>query len=198
MMQEISLNAKTRDTGKKGAKATRNEGYVTGVYYIKGEENISIKVKPIDLRPIVYTNITKIVQLNVEGHAEPYQCLLKSISFDPVTEAIVHFDLLGLKKGQKITVDLPIKLVGQAVGVRLGGKLMHTLHKVKVHSLPSDLVEAFEVDVTKLNMGDSIMLSDIDFGNMEIDLPLDTNIVQVARPRGGAATTTGTEAETAV
>jgi large subunit ribosomal protein L25 len=190
MMQEITLNAKTRDTGKKSAKATRNEGYVTGVYYIKGEENISIKVKPIDLRPIVYTSITKIVQLNVEGHPEPYQCLLKSISFDPVTEAIVHFDLLGLKKGQKITVELPIKLVGQAVGVRLGGKLMHTLHKVKVQSLPSDLVEAFEVDVTKLNMGDSILLSDIDLGNMETDLPPETNIVQVTRPRGGTALTT--------
>lgn len=187
-MQEITLNAKTRDTGKKGAKAARNDGYVTGVYYIKGQDNISIKVKPIDLRPIVYTALTKIVSLNVEGHSEPYQCVLKDVSFDPVTDSIVHFDLLGLKKGQKITVELPIKLVGQAIGVRQGGKLMHTLHKVKVQTLPSDLIEAIEVDVSKLNMGDSVNLGDIDLGNLETETPPDTSVVHVTKPRGGAAT----------
>jgi large subunit ribosomal protein L25 len=184
MMKEITLNAKPRETGKKGAKAARNQGFVTGVYYVKGEENIPLMVKPLDLRPIVYTAQTRIVQLNVEGHNESMQCVLKDVSFDPVTDSIVHFDLLGLKKGQKITVELPINLIGQAIGVRQGGKLMQTLHKVKVNTLPSDLVETIDVDISKLGMGESITLGNVNLGNMETDTPLDTTIVHVTKPRG--------------
>ena len=182
-MNEVILEVKKRETGKKASKAIRNQGFIPGVFYVQGVENISIYAKPIDLRPIVYTAQTKIVDLRVEGMEKSQQCILKDIQFDPVTDKIVHFDLQGLIAGQKLTVDLPIKLTGQSIGVRLGGKLMQNIIKLKVKVLPVDLIELIEVNVSHLNMGDNLLLKDIDLGPLETELSLDTVIAMVMKPR---------------
>jgi large subunit ribosomal protein L25 len=185
-MKEIALTVKKRETGKRASKDVRVEGLVPGIYYAKGDENINIKVHPIALRPIVYTSQTRVVELSVEGSTATYPCILKDVSFDPVTDKITHFDLQGIKPGEKLTVDLPFKFVGVPAGVRTGGKLMTMLHKVKVKCLPGDLIESLEIDITKLVMGDHLALKDLDFGNMEVEIPLNTVILQVVKPRGGA------------
>jgi large subunit ribosomal protein L25 len=69
---------------------------------------------------------------------------LKDVRFDPVSEKITHFDLQGIKQDQKISVEVPFNLSGQPVGVRAGGKLMQTLHKVKIKCLPKDMVESLD------------------------------------------------------
>ena len=185
-MKEIVLEVKKRDTGKKNSKAVRNDGYVPGVYYARGDQNISIMAKPAALRPIVYTAQTRVVDLKVEGDSEIYQCILKDAVFDPVSDELTHFDLQGLKPGQKLTVDLPLKFVGQPIGVRLGGKMMQNMHKIKVKCLPKDIVESIDIEITNLNMGDYIYLRDLNLENLEVELPEDTVIVSVLKPRGGA------------
>jgi len=187
-MNEVVLEVKKRETGKKNSKSVRNQGFVPGVFYAKGSENLSIYAKKIDLRPIVYTAQTKIVDLHVEGNNQKFQCILKDIQIDPVSDLIVHFDLQGLIAGQKITVELPIKLVGQPVGVRQGGKLMPVMHKIKVKVLPKDLVEFIEANITQLNMGDSLYLKDLNMENLETDMNPDAVVVSVVKPRGTVAT----------
>lgn len=184
-MNEVKLEVKRRDTGKKASKAIRNQGFIPGVFYVQGVENISIYAKPLDLRPIVYTAQTKIVDLRVEGTDKSHQCILKDIQFDPVTDHIVHFDLQGLVEGQKLTVELPIKLTGQSVGVRQGGKLMQNIIKIKVKALPQDLVELIEANVTHLNMGDNLLLKEIDLGPLETELSPETVVAMVMKPRAG-------------
>lgn len=183
-MKEIILEVKKRDTGKKNSKAVRNSEMIPGIFYAKGSENINIMAKPLALRPIVYTSQTKVVDLKVEGETNVHQCVLKAVQFDPVSDQIVHFDLQGLVKGQKLTVELPIKLEGQPIGVRQGGKLMPALHKIKVKVLPKDLVESINADISNLNIGDSLYLKNLNTENLEIELPPDTVIVSVVKPRG--------------
>lgn len=184
-MNEVILEVKKRETGKKASKAIRNQGFIPGVFYVQGVENVSIYAKPIDLRPIVYTAQTKIVDLRIEGNDKHHQCILKDIQFDPVTDNIVHFDLQGLVEGQKLTVELPIKLVGQPIGVRQGGKMMQNIIKLKVKALPNDLIELIEVNVAHLNMGDNLLLKDIDLGPLETELSPEAVIAMVVKPRAG-------------
>lgn len=182
-MNEVILEVKKRDTGKKASKAIRNQGFIPGVFYAQGTENISIYAKPADMRPIVYTAQTKIVDLRVEGNEKTHQCILKDIKFDPVSDKIVHFDLQGLVEGQKLTVELPFKLIGQPIGVRQGGKLMQNIIKLKVKALPKDLVELIEANVAHLNMGENLLLKDVDLGNLETELSPETVIASVVKPR---------------
>ncbi|HRP02081.1 MAG TPA: 50S ribosomal protein L25 [Candidatus Kapabacteria bacterium] len=183
-MNEVMLEVQKRDTGKKASKAIRNQGFIPGVFYVQGKDSVSIYAKPLDLRPIVYTAQTKIVALKVENSNSTEQCILKDIQFDPVTDQILHFDLQGLVKGQKLTVELPIKLVGQPVGVRQGGKLMQNIIKIKVKALPEDLVELIEVNASHLNMGDNLLLKEVNLGPLETELSPETVIAMVMKPRG--------------
>ncbi len=189
-MKEIALTAEKRESGKKASKSVRNTGYVPGIYYANGDTNINIKVKPLALRPIVYTSLTRLVNLEVAGET-PKLCFLKDVRFDPVTDQIVHFDLQGIKQDQKITVEVPIKLSGQPIGVRQGGKLMQTLHKIKIKCLPKDMVESIESNIAGLEMGSVLYLKDLNTENLEIDLPGEAVIARVSKPRGGTAQETG-------
>jgi large subunit ribosomal protein L25 len=187
-MKEITLVAERRETGKKATKAVRNNGFVPGNYYANGDENINIMAKPLSLRPIVYTSLTRLVNLQFEGEELQKLCFLKDVRFDPVSEKITHFDLQGIKQDQKITVEVPFNLSGQPVGVRAGGKLMQTLHKVKIKCLPKDMVESLEANITHLEMGSVLYLKEINTDNLEIELPEDTVVARVSKPRGGLAT----------
>lgn len=183
-MNEVILEVKKRETGKKINKSYRNDDLIPGIFYVKGSENINILAKPLDLRPIVYTAQTKIVSLKVDGSAETHQCILKDLQIDPVSDKIMHFDLQGLIKGEKLNVELPIKLVGQPIGVRQGGKLMQNILKIKVKVLPQDLIESIEANVADLNIGDNLYLKDINTDNLEIELTHDAVIASVVKPRG--------------
>jgi large subunit ribosomal protein L25 len=186
-MKEIALVVEKRETGKKASKAVRNSGYVPGIYYANGDENINIKAKPLSLRPVVYTSLTRLVNLKVEGESTEKLCFLKDVRFDPVSDQITHFDLQGIKQDQKITVEVPFKLIGQPIGVRQGGKLMQTMHKVKIKCLPKDLVESIEANIAKLEMGDVLCLKDLNTENLEIEIPYESVIARVSKPRGGVA-----------
>ncbi len=183
-MQEIILKAKLRQTGKTAAGLIRKDGMVPGVYYAKGEQNVSIMSHPLSLRPIVYTAHTRIIRLEIEETSESYKCILKDTSFDPVSDKLIHFDLQGIQEGEKLTVELPFKFLGQPAGVRAGGKMMTQVHKIKVKCLPSDIIEFLEVDVSQLNMGQSVSLKDLDLSKYEYEQSDETVILIVSKPRG--------------
>lgn len=187
-MNEIALHAKTRAAGKKAVKQIRKQGFVPGVFYSKGEENIIFYTDTRSLRPIVYTAQTRIIKLQVGENPEVHDCVLKDVSFDPVSDKIVHLDLLGLQPGQKIAVEVPFVLKGQASGVRAGGLMQQALHKVKVKCLPTDIKEKIEVNVTKLEIGQSIQIKDIDFGSLEYEISPESVICHVSAPRVTAKT----------
>lgn len=163
-MSDITISAQRRDTGKKATKAIRNQGLVPGVFYMEGKEALPIATTFLALRKAVHTSETHVIHLTVEG-AGSYDCVLKDTDFDPVTDNLMHFDLLGLSADRKVVVEIPVVLVGQAIGARDGGIVQHNLHKVRVECLPQDMPEHIEVDVTLMKIGDILHISQIALGN---------------------------------
>ncbi|MEY3689142.1 MAG: Ribosomal protein, partial [Bacteroidota bacterium] len=182
-MSEIALKAQKRGTGKKAAKAVRNSGLVTGVYYRNGVEPIPIAVHPLNMRPIVYTAAANIINLEIEGSDAPLSCMLKDITFDPVTDAIVHFDLFGVSNENVVDFNVPVKLVGQSAGVREGGVLEHILHKLNVTCLPKDLPQQLDVDITELKIGQSLHVRDLSYPGIKINVVGDATVVAISAPR---------------
>lgn len=182
-MNEITLNARVRETGRKNAKKLRNNGVIPGVFYIKGEDSIPIETEKLNLRSVVYTGTKKIIDLQLDDGGDVKNCLLKDVVFDPITDEIVHFDLLGVKKGQKLTVEVPFVLSGTPIGIKSGGILQQSLYKTKITCLPKDYVEAIEVNVSKLELNGTITLGDVAIENIEFDLSLDSVICSVVVPK---------------
>ncbi len=166
-MEKIILEANERKTGSKSIRKTqRKNGKIPGVFYSKKNKPISLDVSEQAINPLVFTSETHLISLKVID--KEFDCVIKDVQFDPVTDRIVHFDLLGLTSGEKFALEVPLMVKGSAIGVKDGGVLQHHLHKIEIECLPTDIPQHLEVDVTDLKIGDSIHVSDLNFENITI------------------------------
>lgn len=182
-MAEIALTVKTRGTGKRAAKDVRNGGMIPGVFYKNGVEPVSISSDLLSMRPIVYTNEAKTVQLTIEGQDKSYKTFLKDVTFDPVTDKMIHFDLMGLEDDQKVTVTVPLNLVGTSAGVKNGGIMQHVIRKTKITCKAKDMPEFIPIDVSALEIGQSINLHSIKNDKFDFAIKDNAIICIVAKPR---------------
>jgi len=183
-MAEITLAAKKREISNKGAnKELRRNGVIPCIYYSKDKEPIAFSVEEVALKPLVYTSEAHIINLTFENE-EPLGAIIKDVQFDPVTDRIVHVDFHGVTLGQMIDVQIPINIIGSAIGVKEGGMLQQNIHKLDVACLPKDIPQHLDIDVTELKMGDSIHVKDLNFENINILNHEDTIIISVVAPRG--------------
>ncbi len=198
-MSEITLKVEKRSEFKRSiSRQMRKAGFVPGVYYIHGGENIAIKASELSLRSVVFTTESNIVNLEVEGESKPYSCILKDVQFDPITSRLIHFDLIGLKEGETITLEIPVALHGNAPGVKDGGLLQFILHRLEVKCLPQNIPSHIDIDISNLRIGDSVKVSDLKHDNFEIINDESAVIVSVVPPTTVAAEeTTAVEGETA-
>lgn len=182
-MAEIILKANIREyKGRTQVNEARREGKIPGVFYLKNEKNIPIEVEALDLRPLVYTSESRIVDLQLnDGSSE--LCVLREVQFDPITDEVVHFDLLGLIRGQKIVFEVPVLLEGSAVGVKSGGVLTQILHRVEVECMPKDLPEHISADITHLETGDTLTVGDLHIEGVEILNESEQPVAIVGHPR---------------
>ena len=181
-MAEVTLKAEKREVKKGDAKKMRREGVIPGIYYLHGSDPVHIQVTVNDIKPIVYTSETRIAKLLIEGE-EDRECILKDVTFDPVSDKILHFDLLGITRGETLQLEIPISLVGKPVGVKEGGVLQHSLHRIDIECLPKDIPEHIEVDVSHLAMGDSVKVGDLNLENITIFNSEDSIIASIIAPR---------------
>ncbi|HPD33880.1 MAG TPA: 50S ribosomal protein L25 [Candidatus Kapabacteria bacterium] len=182
-MKTVELNVKTREKGSKIAKELRQKDCVPINYYASGKENLNLYAKAHDLRDIVYTNHKPIVLLHIDENTEPLKCIVKEISFDPVTEKIIHIDFLGLVDNHLLYTELPIILKGTPEGARLGGVLQQTLRKIKVRTIPELLSDSIEIDISNLELGKSVQVKDIQREGWKFSLPPDTVICSLKHSR---------------
>ena len=182
-MQKVLIEAQKRNKIDKASRSTlRKEGKVPAIFYSKHHEPLPIQISERAIHPLIFTSKTHLITLNVEGHEE-LDCIIKDVQFDPTTEKIVHLDLLGLKKGEKIEIEVPVRLLGTAIGIKEGGILQHTLHKVQVECLPIDIPEHLEIDVTDLKLGQAIHVSDLSFENLTLLNNPESIIASVTHPK---------------
>lgn len=193
-MSELVVQATKRSVGKQAAKRIRRSGLVPGIFYASDVEPIPIAVRPLQLRPLVYTHESHVVRLEIEGGGT-YECVLKDVSFDPVTDAIIHVDFFGISADRPAEFEVPVRLVGTPIGVQQGGLLEHVLHKVTVQCKPADLPEHVDVDVSHLKIGQAVHIGDISIPNVVLRHPPDVTIALVATRRAAEEITASLETQ---
>jgi len=182
-MSDITLSVETREeAGTAVAKKLRRQDKIPGIYYFHGSKNIPFSVARTELRSI-WGHESGLIEIIFDGK-EHKKCIVREIQFDPVKGNPIHIDLLGIKMGEKLTVHTPIILIGTAVGVKNnGGILQHVLREIEIECLPSNIPENIEIDVTNLDIGDSISVSDLDITDFTILVDPSTVLVTVSAPR---------------
>ena len=181
-MKTISVKAvKREEYGKKAAKAVRREGMVPCVLSGHGE-SVAFSVDPREIKPLIYTPNSYIVEFDFDGKKE--QAVLREAQFHPVREQILHLDFYRIADGKPVSIAIPVRLTGNAEGVKVGGKLALSARKLVVN-LPDELV----VDVTTLGVGKTIFVGDLKFENLKFVTPATTAVcaVRVTRASRGAA-----------
>ncbi|MBT8386855.1 MAG: 50S ribosomal protein L25 [Ignavibacteria bacterium] len=182
-MKTVTLEAnKRKDTNKATRNRLRREGRVPGVFYSKRLDTIPVDVLEKKIRPLVFTAKTNLISLKIEGQEE-LECIIKDIQFDPVTEEIVHFDLLGLTRGEMIQLEVPVQLSGSSIGVREGGLMQHILHKLEVECLPKHIPEHIDIDISELAIGDSVHVSELSIEDVTFLNPGDAIVVAVGHQK---------------
>jgi len=182
-MEKVLLNAKKRTQIDKAARSLlRREGKIPAVFYSKHHEPIPVEVEERLVHPMVFTSKTHLITLSVDKDKE-FECIIKDVQFDPVTDRIVHVDFLGLQKDEKIQLEIPVQLVGSAIGIKEGGVLQHMLHKILVECFPSDIPAHIEIDITDLKLGQAIHISDLKPEKYTILNSEESMIASVTHPR---------------
>ena len=182
-MEKVILEANERkEINKQNTKILRKQKRVPGIFYLKQSKPIAIDVSNQAIKPLVFTSQTHLISLKIDGH-EDQECVLKDVQFDPVSDEVIHFDLIGITRGEKIEIEVPVQLIGSAIGVKEGGLLQHSLHKLEVECLPKDIPERLEVNISELKIGDTIHVKDLSFENVDILNPENSIVVSVVHPK---------------
>src|SRR5687768_10783044 len=165
------LNAKVRSEGGKGvARKLRKAGQIPAVAYGHGQESRALTVNAHELELLLATinPDNTIIDLRIEG-SKPAMALIREVQHHPSRPYIQHLDLFQVKAGEKIHVEVPVRLHGTPVGVRdMGGVLQEAMHDLTVECFPQDIPAAIDIEVGNLELGQSIHVSDITIDKVTI------------------------------
>jgi len=187
-MRSISLIGKQRDqVGKSSAIALRKSGHIPCVVY-GGSETTHFSLDLNTANKIVFTPAFFRCDIEVNGKIHP--SIIKELQFHKLNDSIQHIDFLELVDTKKVICDIPLKITGQAKGLREGGKLLVKIRKIKVKGYPKDLRETIDVNIDHLELGKSVKIGDIKIEGLEILLnpSIPVASIEVTRALKSAAT----------
>ena len=165
-MKTITIEGQLRtDSGKKSTRQLRSQQLVPAVIY-GGKTEVNFSAPASSFKSIVYTSEFMFAEIKVDG--KTYNCILKDLQFNKVTDVLIHLDFLELVEDKKVIATLPLKYTGTPMGVKAGGKLVLKIKSVKVKTLPKYLRENIEVDISALELNENIRVENIKAENMEI------------------------------
>jgi len=148
-------------TSKKATKALRRDGYLIANIYGKGKENINAAFKENEF--IKYVRNKDTLAFDVKVGDNVYKVVIQEYQKDPVTSKLLHVDLLLAQDGVKTYYQVPIKVVGTPKGLKNKGVLVYHRRRIKIKTTAEKLPNFFELDVTDLDVGDNILIRDINF-----------------------------------
>ena len=171
-MKSIQINGTARaEFGKKYAKAVRREGQVPCIIYGGGEEK-AFTIDAKELNQLIYTPNSYIVELNIDGVVE--KAVMREVQYHPVREQVLHVDFYRVQEGKPVAVNVPVRLTGNAEGVKIGGKLALSARKLTVKGLVEYIPDEIVVDVTPLKVGQTIFVGDLNVENLTFVTPATT------------------------
>ena len=181
-MKSITIKGSERESvGKKATKALRNAGKVPCVIY-GGDKPLHFAADELSFKDLVYTPNAHTVVVDLEG-GKKYDAVMQDIQFHPVTDNILHVDFYQLFKDKEVTMDIPVRLLGNSPGVRNGGRLLFRKRKLSIKALPDNLPDFFDVDISKLKIGGNISVATLLKDKFTILHPDNTVVVQVKAAR---------------
>ena len=181
-MKSITINGSKRESvGKSASKALRNAGQIPCVLY-GGDGPMHFSAPELAFSKLVYTSnaYTVVIAFNEK---ETYSAVLQDIQFHPVTDKILHIDFYQLFDDKEIAMDIPVRLVGNSIGVKLGGNLQRNKRKLRIKALPTNLPDYIEIDITDLNIGDRVYITELENESYTFLHPDNTVVCQVRRAR---------------
>jgi large subunit ribosomal protein L25 len=163
MTNRVTLQAKPRtETGKGAARTLRRQGYIPGVIYGHGEETRACQVESKQVEKLLMAGSyeSTVIDLKLEDGATS-SVLIREVQVHPYRSEVLHIDFLTVRKGEKVKLEVPVRLVGLAPGVKEGGIMEHLRHDVEVRCIPSKIPEALDLEISEMNIGDSVTVADL-------------------------------------
>ncbi|WP_288965239.1 50S ribosomal protein L25 [uncultured Porphyromonas sp.] len=166
-MKTYSLSATVRkEVGKKATRDQRRQGLIPVEIY-GGEKNQSLLVSKKEVRNLIYSPDVHTVELSIEG-GDKVMCIVQDLQFHPVTDEVLHIDLLQISEDKPIVVNMPIVLDGFAKGVRAGGTLITRMRYLKVKGLYTNIPDRLHIDITNMGVDQPIQVRNLSFDNLEL------------------------------
>lgn len=185
----VSLSVRTREErGKGSSRRLRSAGMVPAVFYGHGDEPRRLAVPTRDLEKLLATISAEntIIDLVIEGES-PTPALIREVQHHPSRPELLHVDFFHIHAGEKLTVDVPVRLHGNPIGVRdFGGVLDQVLYALHVECLPRNIPQSVDFDVENLGVGDSVHVRDANLPNVKILNDGDLVICTVGAPTTAA------------
>jgi len=160
MAQEYEkLDLKERTVkGKSKARSLRRDGMVPGVYYFRGEENVDLQI---DKKKLYHAMSSGQHVFEVEMNGATQYVTIKGIQYHPVTDEVLHIDLMQVNMTEKMKFTIPISLEGEAEGVKEGGVLSQILTSIDVNCLPTSVPDNILVDISNMELNSNMTIADI-------------------------------------
>ena len=188
-MQHFELKGQIRKVGNKAViKAFRKEGLVPCNLYGQGMENILFTVVEKDLKGLIETPKSFIVDLALDN-GQNYTAILHELQFHPVKDNCLHIDFLAVNEEKPIAISVPIVITGHSVGVQQGGKFTQNARAIRISALMKDLPDDVTVDISSLQLDKKIKAGDLKFDNIAIVSDKDMIICGVKSTRNMVAAT---------
>lgn len=187
-MKSVTLSGSLRtNVGKVNAKAVREKGNVPCVIY-GGKEQIHFEADIRAFKPVIFTPNAHIVEIDLGGKV--YKTVLQEAQYHKINDKLIHADFLEIVDGKPVTANIPVVIVGQSEGVKKGGKLVLKMRKLKARGIADKLPDAIEIDITKLDIGDSVAVGDITVDGATLLNAKNVSVVSVTTTRAVAAAET--------
>jgi large subunit ribosomal protein L25 len=182
-MSDTALKVENRkETGKEFAKKLRYEGKIPAIIYASKEDSVMCSVNAHELELIIRKE-SNIIDVILEG-GKVRKTIIREVQRDPVTNHLLHVDLLGIKLDEKVRMSIPVQLTGVPVGVKVdGGILEHPLREVEVEGLPLDIPDHLVIDVADLKIGDVMTLEKIPADKFEFITETHHPVAMVIQPK---------------
>lgn len=185
MVKQVTLRASERDrTGSGPAGRLRSRGWVPAVMYGHGQASTNLKVDSQELRQLLeeISVDNTLVDLEV-GDDGTQKVLIREVQTHPWKSQILHVDFFQIREDEEIRVAIPIRFTGDPLGVREEGGILQTnRNEIEVQCLPGEIPEYFEIDVSGLDIGDSLHVADLNTGGVEPLEELDATLCVVVPP----------------
>ena len=176
------LDIETRESvDKKSTKAIRRDGKIPSTLYFKGDEPESIAIDKIKLYQALKSD-QRVYEVELGGESQ--YVMVKAVQYHPVTDEIIHLDFMRVRRSEKMTISVPLILVGKPIGVVEGGILSQALNQIEISCFPTNVPDQINVNVDKMELNSSISVADVSIDDEEVDIlsSAEINVATITAP----------------